>query len=97
MKPVLSSNGSCISGNSSVPKIIEVGFMTIISAYMELLIRGKSPGEMPGGKCPDTSMPLEENVWSRIKRNRIEQQKVEHTIADEETDWHSSENITSCD
>jgi len=28
--------------------------MTLISAYIELFIRGKSPGEMYGGKCPDT-------------------------------------------
>jgi len=28
--------------------------MTRISAYIELFIRGKSPGETIGGECPDT-------------------------------------------
>jgi len=30
--------------------------MTLSSACIELFIRGKSPGEMSGGKCPDTVM-----------------------------------------
>ena len=30
--------------------------MTLISADIELFIRGKCSGEMSGGKCPDTIM-----------------------------------------
>jgi len=29
---------------------MEVGFMTLSSAYIEQFIRGKSPGEMSGGE-----------------------------------------------
>ena len=29
--------------------------MTLNSVYIELFIGGKSPGEMSGGKCPDTN------------------------------------------
>jgi len=56
MKHVLCSNGSWIDGNS------EVGFMTLISAYIELFIRGKSPGgEMSGGnvRIPNTIVPIQ--------------------------------------
>jgi len=46
MKHVLCSNGSWIDGNCSVPNspYIEVGFMTLISAYIMLFIREESLG-----------------------------------------------------
>ena len=48
--------------------------MTLSSAYIELFIRGKSPGEKPGGKCPDTSQKTQReiaNYWSTYKYFQI--------------------------
>ena len=55
MKHILCSNGSWINFGSS----IEVGFMTLISAYIELFIRG----ETSGGECPDTDFVMD-NIWN---------------------------------
>jgi len=51
MKHALCSNISWIDGNSAFPKI-EVGLMTLISAYRPLFIRGEKSGGNVRGKCP---------------------------------------------